>query len=58
MIGRDRVYEDYCDRIRAAGKFAMFHSDGVIAMLLGTGQSHRKHPDCVSFLAQTECVRR
>ena len=28
------LYRDYCDRIRAAGKFAMFHSDGHIAAIV------------------------
>jgi len=29
------LYRDYCDRIHAAGKFAMFHSDGQISSILG-----------------------
>ena len=29
------LYKDYCDHIHAAGKFAMFHSDGHIAAIVG-----------------------
>ena len=29
------LYKEYCDRIHAAGKFAMFHSDGQISSILG-----------------------
>lgn len=29
------LYKDYCDRIHAAGKFTMFHSDGHVTAILG-----------------------